>query len=58
MNNIQDTDLDGESLGGMIFEHKNEPDREAFSAVWVNELSDVIMNMDEIKNNKKINNKN
>lgn len=54
LNDKFDDNLDGRSLVKMIYDHKIESDREAFSAVWVNESKDVVKNMKELKNKDKI----
>lgn len=40
--NLTDAKTDGEPLDHIILEHAQESHRDAFSAVWVNELEDII----------------
>jgi hypothetical protein len=55
-----DRKLDGDSLSDIIINNKQENNRSAFSAVWVNESKDVLKNVkdleaeDKFKNDRKI----
>lgn len=44
--------VDGQSLSDILYHGTQEPDRDAFAAVWVNELRDVIRNTDSILSDK------
>jgi len=49
MNNQSKHTTDGESLSDIIFNKKVEKNRDAFSAVWVNEAKDVLENVKNIE---------